>query len=138
VRASSALVSLVLLPSLLSAQDSLALAPNIEFVVSGGTWSFQGASGSFRVVVRTGGFDHIISDLYVQWLQDPRNEDDSATVRASTKVDSLSGIWALDQPRFSCTSSCVVEVSGTDTHTMAKSSWVLTLGPPGRVQVQKR
>ena len=128
----------VLFPATAIAQDSLTLDPTVTFVVSGGHWTAGGAEGAYRVVVRSGGFDHIVSELFVQWLQDPRSENDSATVRASVKVDSLSGVWSLGQPKFVCSSACHVEIAGTDAHTMEESRWELSLGAPGRVIVRKR
>ena len=131
------LCSFFLGPSLVRAQEGLSLDPAVHYVVTGGHWSSEGADGQYRVIVRSGGFDHIVSDLYIQWIQDPRGKDDSARVRVTVKVDSLSGIWALDQPKLVCTPSCRLEVSGTDTHAMTKGRWVLTLGAPGRVTVRK-
>jgi hypothetical protein len=125
-------------PAAAVAQDSLKLDPTVAFAVSGGHWSAGGAEGAYRVVVRSGGFDHIVSELFVQWLQDPRSENDSVAVRASVKVDSLSGLWSLGQPKFVCSSACHVEIGGTDTHTMEESKWELSLGPPGRVIVRRR
>ncbi len=41
----------------------------VHQVVSGGYWSKDGAEGSFRVVVLSGGVEHINHDLYLQWIK---------------------------------------------------------------------
>ena len=106
------LLLVLVFPAIALAQDTLKLDPTVTFVVSGGHWTADGTEGNYRVIVRSGGFDHIVSELFVQWVQDPRSENDSTAVRASVKVDSLSGIWSLGQPKFVCSSSCRVRSVG--------------------------
>jgi hypothetical protein len=125
-------------PGVALAQEVLRLDPSIAYVATGGSWSAESNSGQYRVIVRSGGFEHVVSELFVQWLRDPRSSDDSAMVVRAIEVESLSGIWSLGQPVFVCTDKCHVEIAGTDSHTGEKGNWVLTLGPPGQVAVRPK
>lgn len=45
------------------------VAPNIHQVVSGGYWSQGKREGFFRVIVISGGVEHVAHRLYLQWLE---------------------------------------------------------------------
>jgi hypothetical protein len=49
------------------AQDTIALDPTIAHVVTGGHWTKGGAGGQYRIIVRTGGFEHVASELFIQF-----------------------------------------------------------------------
>ena len=126
------------MPGLAAAQQAPSLDPSIAYVTTGGGWSTDSSSGQYRVIVRSGGFEHIVSELFIQWLRDPRDSRDSATVVRTVKLESLSGFWALGQPTFVCAKVCHVEIDGTDSHTGEKGQWILSLGPPGQVTVRQK
>src|SRR5713226_6222542 len=97
-----ALLAFIALPmAKLNGQDSTPLDPTVSYVVTGGRWSDSTGGGEYRVIVRTGGFEHVGSALSIEWLQEPRNQDDPGTVRARVTVDSITeGIWLLELPRL--------------------------------------
>jgi hypothetical protein len=121
----------------LKAQDSLSLDPSVAHVVTGGSWSSGTASGQYRIVVRTGGWEHVVSELYIQWLQeDPQVQ--RIVVRATQLVTSVTpGIYSLGRPDLTCTDTgCRVQISGTvSTSPSQQASWVLKLGAPGQYAV---
>src|SRR6266516_2503580 len=108
-------VTVAFAPPPAKAQDSLALDPSIAHVLTGGSWSAAGASGQYRFVVRTSGWEHVVSELYIQWLQ----EDPQArriTVRATRLVTPISpGVYSLDRPELTCKDTgCHIRISGTN------------------------
>jgi hypothetical protein len=76
----------------LRAQDRLPVAPTLEYAITGGYWTQGGVGGQYRLLVYTGGFDHVVSQFELQWLQDPSPQD-SAAVRRSVPVKEISGVW---------------------------------------------
>src|SRR5690348_6454307 len=114
------------------AQDSVSLDPTIAYVTTGGSWSDGNGAGHYRVIVRTDGFEHVGSELFIEWLQDPRSEADSETVRARVVVDSITpGIYNLDLPQIACKGTrCQIQVHGLNTRNMEKASWIITIERP--------
>jgi len=121
------------------AQDSLTLDPIVSSVITGGAWAAAGEHGTYRLVVLSGGFEHITSVLYVQWLrEDPERRE--VRVRATRLVAEIpQGIYSLGTPTFEGRGrEFRVEVTGTDSHTMATARWALLLGAPGRYTLAAR
>ena len=121
------------------AQELPALDPAITHVVTGGYWEAAGREGSLRLVVVTHGFDHLISRLYVQWLE---AVPDSATVRVvgTEPVRTIpEGIWTLHRPRLRrAGGEWRVSVEGTDTHTdpPRHGRWEVAVGAPGELRAR--
>ena len=122
----------------LVSQESGAIDPAVAAVVSGGSWTSSSSSGQYRVVVRTGGFEHVGSQLAVDWIRDPRSEGDTVLVAAHAVVTEITeGIYSLDVPHLDCRSEkCQVAVTGVNTRDGSHHRWVLRLGPPGQYQVE--
>ena len=113
-------------------QDLPAIDPDVASVVSGGWWSHADADGWYRVIVRTGGFEHVVSDLTLQWMRDPIGRDDpSARVVRSVLLNPCTGrlddpVLAKRGPKWRLTVRC------TDTHgNQRPTNIVLELGVPG-------
>ena len=99
-----ALVTVLTGGGLAVAQDDIPLlAPDIESVVSAGPWSADG-NGWYRAIIRTGGFELIVSDLTLQWMQEPSGAPDQRRDASSVVVQSVvirPCIGRLDDPQFS-------------------------------------
>jgi hypothetical protein len=111
--------------------------PTVAEVVTGGHWSSGGQSGFYRVIVRTGGFEHIVSRLTIEWLIEP-TRDDPPRVMRSVQVPELSGIARLDRPRIGqFLKGWRVWVQLTDTHSESgkQINRSIDLGPPGEIKV---
>ena len=61
--------------------------PDVSNVVSGGYWTAAGQSGIYRVVIVSGGFEHVVSRAYVEWIADPRSEQDEPKIVAVVEPD---------------------------------------------------
>jgi hypothetical protein len=68
-------------------------------VVSGGFWQQDSISGSIRVLIYSGGYEHVSSMLYLQWLTDPTSELPGQII-ASVRVEELDGIYSFVEPRI--------------------------------------
>lgn len=101
---------LLLLPFLValsvSSQPRVAtIDPTVDSVVSGGYWIDGADRGTYRVVVRSGGFDHIVSDVTIEWLSDPRDEDEEPSVHKSVTVKEGQGLWRVADSRLEAASA---------------------------------
>jgi hypothetical protein len=123
------------------AQGTVALDPNITDVVTGGTWHSSSGEGLLRVVVLTRGFDHLVSELYVQWLL-PAAGGAEQRVLQTRRVDAIAdGVWTLRTPRLRRSVGLwQVIVEGTNTHTAppVRRRWIVAVGAPGEVSVSDR
>jgi hypothetical protein len=117
------------------------LDADIVSVVTGGSWELGDRHGTIRLVVVTRGFDHLVSRLYVQWLEDATATAPSKVLRTVSPKETPSGLWTLHEPRFELVQrQWQASLEGTDTHTSPprRGRWMLTFGGPGDVKVQSR
>ena len=113
------------------ARDQGAIPADVHYVVTGGRWSHAGRTGVYRVVVRTGGMDHVVSEAYVEWISTDTTEP---KILLSKKAPT--GSWRLDSPRFRGQGrSWRVEIEALETHFTppVRGTWVLRLGVPGEL-----
>ena len=78
------------------------LALNIESVTTQGEWEFNGKKGSYRFILYQYGFEHVIGELWVQWLQWETDNDDlhkSKVLVAEKPIAELNNLrFSLAQP----------------------------------------
>ena len=115
------------------AQDrALSTIPaDIEHVVTGGRWSAAGRTGVYRVLVRTGGLEHVVSEAQVEWIA-----TDSGEARVIQSKVAPTGSWRLDNPRIRGAGPVWrVELEALETHITPalRGKWVIRLGPPGEM-----
>lgn len=117
------------------AQTPVAIPPDVETVVTGGFWKSANSKGSYRVVIRSGGFEHVISELQVDWITEPEGNDKPSRVVASKVAET--GSWRLDKPRIAKDSKgWRVTVEGVEPHMtpMPRGTWSVQLGEPGTLK----
>ena len=112
----------------------------VETVASGGYWSTKDrVEGHYRIVISTGGSEHLISTLWVQWVTDPTDPDSLAHVVASKEVTigpAAAGVH-LTNPRLSLEAGhWVLLVDATNTHCdpMPIDRWRIGLESPSSVK----
>ena len=66
------------------------LSPELTFATSGGYWQQESVGGGIRALVYSGGFEHVTSQLILQWIADPTPKT-PARVIASVPVMELEG-----------------------------------------------
>jgi hypothetical protein len=117
-------------------QDSLVVDPSITDIVSGGHWAAAGQEGYYRIIIRTGGYEHVNSELTVEWLAERR--DAGPIVVRSLTVKELR-INRLDHPKIDqYLKGWRVWVQQTDTHRDPGSTRtrIIDLGVPGQLTVR--
>jgi hypothetical protein len=121
------------------AQELPALDPAITHVVTGGAWEAAGREGSLRLVVVTHGSDHLISRLYVQWLEVVPDSATPRVVRTERVTAIPDGYWTLGRPRLAhAGGEWRVTVEGADTHfdPPRRGRWEVAIGAPGELLVR--
>ena len=128
-------------PGQAASQDVVALDPSIVTVITDGGWTQGDTRGIYRVIVRTGGSEHLVSAVQIDWLTEPR-PDSSSVVRRSVLVDAVNDASdLLIAPVFRQVSiGWEVTLLGINTHLepMTKTCWVIVLGRPGELKVSNR
>ena len=123
----------------LQAQTAPAVPTSVNSVQAGGYWATTGREGQYRLIIESGGYEHIVSRAFLQWLAQPGTSKDSMVVVASIVIPELdTGIWQLDSPRFEIHGSnwqALVDGSNARIQPAAKARWRLTLGPPGKYSI---
>ena len=122
-----------------AAEQSLTVPPDVVSIVSGGRWKSDTASGTFRVIVQTGGFEHILSRAQIDWIADPTARDNGPSVVASRVAET--GSWRLDNPRiFQRAGRWHVEFQALETHftPALRGRCVVDLGGPGDLKATVR
>jgi hypothetical protein len=121
------------------AQERVSLPPEVVYVSSGGWWKTDKLQGTYRVIVRTGGFEHIVSQAQVDWVTGPTSSEDSSRVVASKIAET--GSWRLDNPRFVRRSGkWYVEFQAAESHVVPtpRGTWIVELGNPGEMKSRLR
>jgi hypothetical protein len=122
------------------AQRPTPISPDIETVASGGYWERdQETRGHFRAVISTGGFEHIISDLTVEWIAEPTASDTpSHRILAREVPEVADGGVHLTDPAFTLEGSrWILTIDAVNTHCDPAliERWRVALGTPGDVTI---
>lgn len=56
---------------------------DVHSVASGGYWEADGESGIYRVVVVNSGFEHVTSQVFVEWVRGPKSGETAPVVVVS-------------------------------------------------------
>lgn len=90
--------------------------------------------GSYRVAVFSRGFEHVSSEVHLQWIA---WAEDGPRVIASVPVSELStGTWSVAPPRPVPGKSCAWRIDATHTYTQAPARVVLRPVRPGQYAIQ--
>lgn len=127
----SVAAAVVLCSGAACAQSPNPLPAEVEAVVTGGKWQSGSQGGWYRVVVRSGGVEHVVSQAQVDWLA--QSEAKGVTVIASTVAPT--GSWRIVNARIAKRGGGWVAIlEGVEPHFVdQRGTWVLSLGAPGQV-----
>jgi hypothetical protein len=114
------------------------LLPELTFVATGGYWQQESEGGSVRALVYSGGFEHVSSQLILQWIADPTPET-PARVVASVPVEELDGQYSLDAPRVSMgqNGGPLVCLSGVQSYTGDPVNFTIEIIDVGRYRLRE-
>ena len=79
-------------------KDVRSLPPHVRSVHSGGFWEHREQEGFYRVVVMSGGFEHVIARLYVQWITADQDTREYKIVRTVNVIEFNGGGSSVIQP----------------------------------------
>jgi hypothetical protein len=120
------------------ASEVVALPSEVESVVSGGRWQTARAEGAFRVVVRTGGLEHVVSQVQVDWVAMPSEIEEQRVV--ASKV-AQTGSWRVLQTRVvrrGASWYALLEAMETHFSPAVRGTWEIKLGAPGELAAELR
>jgi hypothetical protein len=115
-----------------------AVQPEVSGVVSGGYWSSKGQSGTYRVVIVNSGFEHVVSQVFIEWVADPTSEQDGpkvvATVEPKLPFEGVASLQAALKPVATGKAQIILSgvVSALPTQEVHA---VLTATSPGQVAI---
>jgi len=134
-----AMLATILIPANGMAQETLAIPPDVESVVTGGQWTSDKLSGTYRVIVSAGGFEHIVSQVQVDWIVEAGGPDNPTRVVSSRIAETAS--WRLFRPRIVKRSGkWRVLLDGIEPHLTPtpRGIWTIDLGEPGMLTAKLR
>src|SRR5262245_38153037 len=122
-----------------AAEQTMTIAPEVETVVTGGQWKSDKLSGTYRVIVLTGGFEHIVSQVQIDWITAADGRDNPPRVLSSKIAETAS--WSLFRPRIVKSGGVWrVLLDGIETHSTPTplGTWMIDLGAPGTLKATLR
>ncbi|HYJ80171.1 MAG TPA: hypothetical protein VEW03_11240 [Longimicrobiaceae bacterium] len=107
-------------------------------IVTGGHWESGEEVGSYRIVVRLRGWEHLRGELHVQWLREDHDRWEATVVR-SLPVQEVNDpdVWSLGAGSFETPEGgpTVLVLPATHTYSLEERTFRITLGPPGQYSV---
>jgi hypothetical protein len=110
------------------------LSPQIVYVTSA-----SNLEHTLRVVVESGGFEHVSSRAYLQWLVPDREAESGTRLVSSVLVEEVSGgFLSLGQPRIEPVATGFrVTLAVTHSHTLEEERLTLVTDAPGKYRVAR-
>jgi hypothetical protein len=110
------------------------LGSDVTNVVMGGRWYDKPLSGAYRVIVRTDGWEHVSSEVTVEWISDRLSDQIGPRVVHSAILVG-GGFFSLGAPKLTVQLNSVrVALSGSMTHSYnSEVHCVFELKPTGKV-----
>jgi hypothetical protein len=107
-------------------------------MASGGYWKTDGSDGQYRVVVLTGGREHVSSLVYLQWIENDQARQE-LRVRQTTRIREIAeGFWSVGSPVFTyANKSCEIKLEATHTYSNESVWFVVTPGADGTYRFRK-
>jgi hypothetical protein len=121
------------------AQQPVVLPADVETVVTGGRWRSGANEGTYRVVVRSGGFEHVVSQVQVDWVSNPTDQDKPQVVVASEIAST--GSWRVGRARIvQRGKQWVAILEGVEPHftPLQRGTWEVSMGSPGKLNAVLR
>lgn len=120
-----------------SDSPELGLNADVAFVSTGGAWAKGDRTGAVRVVVVNGGFEHVTSRVFLQWLA--VNREKGIWIVDSVAVDRINnpGVWSLGQPALSYEDGVtIVRLHATNPYDGEDTVFMLSVKGPGDFGVE--
>ena len=112
--------------------SALRLAPNISSVTS---CSNPDGSGEYRTVIFSQGFEHVSSEVYIQWLE--WNQDGPRLLESVLVAELSSGLWSVGEPMVVSRKRCSMQLAATHTYRSESARFVLQPAGRGKYSIRK-
>lgn len=107
--------------------------PDIAFIASAGRWETAAESGSYRVLVRQQGYEHVSSAVVAEWVAAPDHARGVSRVRFTRQLVAP-GMTSFGRPKLTPHGDRVrVELKGTHTYALNDVACIFELAPGGEV-----
>lgn len=101
------LLCCVVIATSVSAQDDdqfssemAKLRTDLEEVATGGNWSrSEEEDGTFRLIIRIVGFEHLRNHVYLQWIRGSHDPNEPHVIERTVPIEEVSG-WRVTDQRF--------------------------------------
>jgi hypothetical protein len=119
-------------------QSVLSVDPALQSAEIAGYWAHGDSNGSYRILVFSGGYEHVSNWVVAEWVETQKGNYDSASVVHSKQLVGP-GFFVFDAPILTQPDGYVrVELKGADTHDPErKISCTFELFPDGEVKQVK-
>jgi hypothetical protein len=111
---------------------ALRLAPNTSSVTS---CSNPNGSGQYRIVVFNQGFEHVSSEVYLQWLE--WNQDGPRLLESMLVPELSSGLWSVGEPVVISHKTCSMQLAATHTYSSKAARFVLQPAGRGKYSIRR-
>ena len=108
------------------------LAPNTSSVTS---CSNPNGSGQYRTVVFSQGFEHVSSEVYLQWLE--WNQDGPRLLESVLVAELSSGLWSIGEPVVISRKNCSMQLPATHTYSSEAAHFVLQPAGRGKYSIRR-
>ena len=88
----------------------------------------------YRVAVFNRGFEHVSSEVYLQWVE--WREDGPHLLRSTLVSEVSSGMWSVGQPTVIRGKRCSMQLSATHTYSLESANFVLRPVSLGKYSIQ--
>ena len=95
----------------------------------------DGGAGTYRLVVFTQGFEHVSSEVYLQWLD--ADEGKSRVSRSVAVGELSSGMWSVGTPKVGARGTCSFELSASHTYSTEAGRFVVTPTVTGKYSIRR-
>jgi len=125
------LATLVLLAVPAEEVPDFQIPTDVAFVVSGGYWTRGPLHGTYRLIVRNSGYEHVSSELVAEWIEDANGEDGPRMLDARRLIQR--GSYSFEAPTIEVRGESLrVTLNGVVTHSPdRKVRCVFDLRPRG-------
>jgi len=132
-----ALLGLPASASLLAAEASFPnaaewLAPNISAVTS---CSEPMGARHYRTVIFNQGFEHVSSEVYLQWLE--WNQEGPRLLKSVLVTELSSGLWSVGEPAVTSRENCSMVLAATHTYSLEPARFILRPSGPGKYSLRR-
>jgi hypothetical protein len=109
---------------------------DVESVTSGGYWQSADQSGCYRIIVVNSGWEHIYSQVFLQWILDGTKEQ-GPSILFSVPIREIndSPVWSVGSPEF-LSKTQQIKLRATNSYTLEEQVFIISPQTGGKYQIK--